>query len=218
MITNKDIRVENGNLVINGDKYPLDGQSPETIMDIVEDNSDTTPTENSTAPITSGGVFTALGTKQDTLTFDSAPTDESTNPVTSGGVYTALDTVNGLLSPISGVVKRFKIDATNQTIDTGINFNLDISKGFIALISSHGSLNSGRMNVYIGGVPHNKQGGIIGDFKIERLGGITLGSSAAVTDNATFSIVDDTLRITSAADQGGVRITMILTTDEIPTP
>ena len=61
MITNKDVRVENGNLVLNGDKYPLDGQSPETIMEIVEDNSDTTPTENSDAPITSGGVFTAIG-------------------------------------------------------------------------------------------------------------------------------------------------------------
>ena len=60
MITNKDIRVENGNLVLNGDKYPLGGQSPEAIMQIVEDNSDTTPTENSEAPITSGGVFAAL--------------------------------------------------------------------------------------------------------------------------------------------------------------
>lgn len=59
MITNKDIRVENGSLIINGDPYPLDGQSPETIMQIVKDNSDTTPTENSTAPITSGGVFEA---------------------------------------------------------------------------------------------------------------------------------------------------------------
>lgn len=60
MITNKDIRVENGNIVINGDKYPLDGQSPEAIMQIVEDNSDTTPTKNSEAPITSGGVFDAI--------------------------------------------------------------------------------------------------------------------------------------------------------------
>lgn len=60
MITNKDIRVENGNLVLNGDKFPLDGQSPEAIMEIVEDNSDTTPTENSTAPITSGGVYTSI--------------------------------------------------------------------------------------------------------------------------------------------------------------
>lgn len=67
MITNKDIRVDNGNLVINGDKYPLDGQSPETIMQIVEDNSDTTPTENSDAPITSGGVFAADKDITDTI-------------------------------------------------------------------------------------------------------------------------------------------------------
>ena len=67
MITNKDIRVENGNLVLNGDKFPLDGQSPETIMQIVEDNSDTTPTENSDAPITSGGVFTADKNITDTI-------------------------------------------------------------------------------------------------------------------------------------------------------
>jgi len=59
MITNKDIRVENGSLILNGDKYPLDGQSPEAIMQIVKDNSDTTPTENSDAPVTSGGVFAA---------------------------------------------------------------------------------------------------------------------------------------------------------------
>lgn len=63
MITNKDIRVENGNLVLNGDKYPLDGQSPEAIMKIVEDNSDTTPTANSTAPVQSGGVYSAISNK-----------------------------------------------------------------------------------------------------------------------------------------------------------
>lgn len=94
MITNKDIRVENGFLIINGDKYPLDGQSPEAIMQIVEDNSDTTPTESSTAPITSGGVYAALEAKQDTLTFDTVPTENSTNPVESDGVYRA---VNDLL-------------------------------------------------------------------------------------------------------------------------
>ena len=67
MITNKDIRVENGFLIINGDKYPLDGQSPEAIMEIVKDNSDTTPTENSDAPITSGGVFTSIFTLAEQL-------------------------------------------------------------------------------------------------------------------------------------------------------
>lgn len=51
---------------------------------------DPTPTENSTNPVTSGGVYTALAGKEDTLTFDSEPTENSTNPVTSGGVYEAI--------------------------------------------------------------------------------------------------------------------------------
>ena len=58
MITNKDIRVENGTLILNGDPYPLDGQSPATIMEIVSENSDTTPTAESTNPVTSEGIKT----------------------------------------------------------------------------------------------------------------------------------------------------------------
>ena len=37
-------------------------------------------------------VETALAGKQDALTFDSEPTEDSTNPVTSGGVFSALPT------------------------------------------------------------------------------------------------------------------------------
>ena len=120
MITNKDVRVENGNIVINGDKYPLDGQSPEAIMKIVEENSDSTPTENSTAPITSGGVYTALGTKQDTLTFDDAPTASSTNPVKSGGVYTAVT------DDIVAVDKN--ISVTGNGTDSYVSDDYDLSK------------------------------------------------------------------------------------------
>ena len=107
MITNKDIRVENGSLILNGDPYPLDGQSPAAIMQIVEDNSDSTPTENSTAPVTSGGVYTALGAKQDTLTFDNAPTQNSNNPVKSGGTYTAL------AGKIDSVLNTYSTSALN---------------------------------------------------------------------------------------------------------
>ena len=39
------------------------------------------------------GLQTALNGKQATLTFDSTPTDSSTNPVTSGGVYTSIQNV-----------------------------------------------------------------------------------------------------------------------------
>ena len=51
---------------------------------------DNTPTENSSNPVTSDGVYDALSNKQDTLTFDNTPTENSNNPVTSDGVYDAL--------------------------------------------------------------------------------------------------------------------------------
>lgn len=52
---------------------------------------DDTPTSGSNNPVKSGGIYTALQGKQNTLTFDSTPTASSTNPITSGGVKTALD-------------------------------------------------------------------------------------------------------------------------------
>lgn len=51
---------------------------------------DNTPTNGSSNPVTSDGVYAALGTKQDTITVDAVPTSGSTNPVQSGGVYNAL--------------------------------------------------------------------------------------------------------------------------------
>ena len=66
---------------------------------------DSVPTANSTNPVTSDGIYTALQDKQDTLTFDAAPISGSTNPVQSGGIYSALgnkvsksgDTMTGYL-------------------------------------------------------------------------------------------------------------------------
>ena len=48
---------------------------------------DNTPTENSSNPVTSDGIYDALAAKQDTLTFDNTPTDSSNNPVKSSGIY-----------------------------------------------------------------------------------------------------------------------------------
>lgn len=78
-----------------------------------ETGIDSTPTENSTNPVTSGGVYTALDNKVDKVQgkglstndytniekvklaiidsiIDDVPTFESTHPVSSGGVYDAL--------------------------------------------------------------------------------------------------------------------------------
>lgn len=51
---------------------------------------DNTPTNGSSNPVTSDGIYAALGAKQDNLTIDATPASGSTNPVSSGGVYTAL--------------------------------------------------------------------------------------------------------------------------------
>ena len=51
---------------------------------------DNAPTNGSSNPVTSDGIYAALGTKQDTITVDAVPSSGSTNPVQSGGVYDAL--------------------------------------------------------------------------------------------------------------------------------
>ncbi|MBQ6756774.1 MAG: carbohydrate binding domain-containing protein [Oscillospiraceae bacterium] len=68
--------------------------------------TDAEPTQGSTNPVTSGGVYSALQGKQDTLTFDSEPTSGSTNPVTSDGVF------NGIVKVLptataSGIIASF---------------------------------------------------------------------------------------------------------------
>ena len=107
-------------------------------------NFDNSPTQNSTNPVTSGGVYdalqnvqpdlsnyynktevdTALANKQNTLTFDSAPTQNSTNPVTSGGVYTALQNVQ---PDMSNYYDKDDIDEGNRVVSTALNrLNNDI--------------------------------------------------------------------------------------------
>ena len=48
---------------------------------------DTTPTASSVKPVTSGGIKSALDTKQGTLSWDTAPTSGGTNPMLSGAIY-----------------------------------------------------------------------------------------------------------------------------------
>ena len=98
----------------SGTFYTYDGDLNTPIFEC-----DTTPTTGSTNPITSGAVYTALGTKQDTLTFDTTPTENSTNPVTSGGIKTAMDnsctTINASIAA-SGHSVDLILDSTNYKI------------------------------------------------------------------------------------------------------
>ena len=89
---------------------------------------DSTPTENSNRPVRSGGIYTALANKQDTLTFDDAPTSGSNNPVKSGAVATALankqDTLTFDDAPTSGSNNPVKSGGIYRAIqDTvGVDF------------------------------------------------------------------------------------------------
>lgn len=101
---------------------------------------DASPTENSTNPVTSGGVYTALGNKQDTLTFDNIPTENSTNPVKSGGVYSAIEDVQDYAEDnISAIVNvygskqmiPYPYTETTKT-ESGITFT-DVGDGTIII-------------------------------------------------------------------------------------
>ena len=74
---------------------------------------DNTPTSGSSNPVKSSGIYNALQGKQNTLTFDSTPTASSTNPVTSGGVKGALD----VKADKSDTYTKAQVDAAIAAID-----------------------------------------------------------------------------------------------------
>lgn len=88
---------------------------------------DSTPTSSSTKPISSGGVYTALSNKQNTLTFDSTPTSSSTNPVTSGGVYTALSGKQATLTFDSTPTASSTNPVTSDGIKTAVDAKATIT-------------------------------------------------------------------------------------------
>lgn len=73
-------------------------------------------------------VYDELNEKQDTLTFDNTPTEDSTNPVTSGGVYgtfmNALDTVSGWIGDVQDQIPTKTSDLEN---DSGFITGIDSS-------------------------------------------------------------------------------------------
>lgn len=101
---------------------------------------DTTPTSGSTKPVTSGGIYTALNGKQNTLTFDSTPTEDSTNPVTSGGVYSQIQTLTNnddAMINVLGAKNLLQCNNTTQTV-RGITYQ----KNSDGSISTSGSVAS----------------------------------------------------------------------------
>ena len=73
---------------------------------------DSTPTNGSNNPVTSGGIYNAINNKQDKLTFDSTPTSGSSNPVTSDGIYQAIQIATNKLE---GSIQLGRLKVTSYT-------------------------------------------------------------------------------------------------------
>ena len=79
----------NGNVDLGDIVHKVNDISPDSSGNVALPIDDA-PTEGSSNPVSSDGVYDALAGKQDTLTFDDAPTAGSDNPVTSDGIQEAL--------------------------------------------------------------------------------------------------------------------------------
>ena len=88
---------------------------------------DTTPTEGSTNPVTSGGVKAALDDVQSGLVLDDTPTANSSNLVKSGGVKSALDLKQDKSTAIT------TLNIASQTVNKAKYATDDVSAGTPAL-------------------------------------------------------------------------------------
>ena len=79
-------------------------------------------TEDSTHRFTSDTEKAAWNAKQTALTFDSTPAEDSTNPVTSGGVYAALNAHNQAASTITAGTFAGQVvaNASGQAVGTSL--------------------------------------------------------------------------------------------------
>lgn len=63
-------------------------------------NADLVNDTNSTHKFVTAAEKQTWNSKQDALTFDNAPTQGSTNPVTSGGIYNVIGDINTVLEEV----------------------------------------------------------------------------------------------------------------------
>lgn len=136
---------------------------------------DSAPTEDSTNPVESGGVYNALAGKQDNLTFDDDPTENSTNPVKSGGVYSALAGKQDNLT-FDGVYNASTNKAATESTVTNAIAGLDVSDFSVDADETISSISEtdGKINV-------TKQDIAIASNQVTAMTGYTKPSSAPAT-------------------------------------
>ena len=109
----------NGQLTLSASQSLLNKQDALTF--------DTTPTQSSTNPVTSGGIYTALSGKMNTKTIDETPTSESTNLVSSGGVYSALALKQDTLTAGDNITISGGVISATSTIDISNYYTKDVT-------------------------------------------------------------------------------------------
>ena len=92
---------------------------------------------------------TAISTKQNALTFDSAPTENSTNPVTSGGVFARQQAQDSAIAVIAnaGVKNLLNVTATSTggvIINSDGTITIDGTYGFVSITLGSVTLKPGR--------------------------------------------------------------------------
>lgn len=171
---------------------------------------DDAPTENSTNPVKSGGVYTALSGKQPTLTFDDTPTSGSSNPVKSGGVYSALGNKQDTVS-FDGTYSSSNKAATVSTVTNAVNAldvagasNIAASKTLASWSEANGKVSITTQDIAITGsqavltgyqIAQSKQSIAATDTTTEAFGKV---EQRVQTNENNISLVDITNDFTAA--------------------
>lgn len=103
---------------------------------ITTNATDISNIKNGTTIDSFGDVESALGEKQDTLTFDDTPTENSANPVTSGGVYNSQEEQNTLiaelqeentyLNSVINQLPKVKVEGEYPTLDNTLQAKMKV--------------------------------------------------------------------------------------------
>ena len=112
-----------------------------SLVTAIDDTVDSALDSSSTRPVENGVIVTALGNKQDSLTFDSAPSNASTNSLTSGVIYTAL-AAKANASSLSSYQTTLTFDSspasasTNPVTSGGVHSALALKQDALTIDSS----------------------------------------------------------------------------------
>lgn len=160
---------------------------------------DESPVKDSSNPVTSGGVFTALIGKQDNLTFDSTPTEGSDNPVTSDGIYKAIAAGSSTITLDDTVTAESQNGVKSSGIYTAIQAVQTDLDGQKDLISANTDAISAA-NIKIASLEENKQT-VAGELA-------TLSGDVAALDADKMNKMDvdnvPTASSTNLVESGGV--------------